>query len=615
MKHKLFLLSSLFLLSCSSKTLLENPSKNTPLSLPFQIHNPSDSIQVRHIASPSLALLDLAAYYQNPIQLQEDIEKPAEYQGLQEDHALNAEAFGALDSLCLDAPDFLENTQPVAYEPFYKHLEKEKGDSLYKILKGIEAKKWGEEAVFRPLQKVTKLWGIQNKDALEWWIEVQSAAWVQRPTFWARLQFKMDAIDADSLKKYQNTVLEAEDVLIWAKTLSSYWYPTLNTDLEMHTPKAPWNSYHPYFIIKGNPMGKAIYFAFEIQNIKDEVKEELPDAPASQSNLLKAIDTSSRHRNQSLAMLGQCDFSPEVQNFQIQVKKILDSLPKEQNAFERGGMLWFKRNLQYVLSDTISAQDSLHNPLPRLLELKAYLDSLNIQLLVVPIPVKEEIYPEFLIPQTPANLCVNPNGRDFTKNLLEAGLDVLDLYPALMLAKSGDRPPHYLYQRYDTHFETTGLLASLEHLAARITEYDWYPRLNPQVGHLQIKDTLITREGDLIAHLPSIEQIQYKADTLAVHKIYQNDKAYVAPKNAPILLMGDSFTGVFESIDQKSGGPASLLAYAIGLDVQVLTSWGGGPSVRHRLKRLKNELDSKHLVIYMMTARDFWQSPMEWDAL
>src|SRR5690554_7258558 len=110
MKHKLFLLSSLFLLSCSSKTLLENPSKNTPLSLPFQIHNPSDSIQVRHIASPSLALLDLAAYYQNPIQLQEDIEKPAEYQGLQEDHALNAEALDDMDSLCLDVTCCLDNT-------------------------------------------------------------------------------------------------------------------------------------------------------------------------------------------------------------------------------------------------------------------------------------------------------------------------------------------------------------------------------------------------------------------------------------------------------------------------------------------------------------------------
>ena len=115
--------------------------------------------------------------------------------------------------------------------------------------------------------------------------------------------------------------------------------------------------------------------------------------------------------------------------------------------------------------------------------------------------------------------------------------------------------------------------------------------------------------------MPDKEKSKYAADTLAGMKIYKGDKAYKGGKNAPILLMGDSFTGVFESVDQKSGGPGSLLAYATGLDVQVLTSWGGGPGVRARLKKMKKDMLSKRLVIYMMTARDYWQSPMEWDGL
>ena len=52
-----------------------------------------------------------------------------------------------------------------------------------------------------------------------------------------------------------------------------------------------------------------------------------------------------------------------------------------------------------------------------------------------------------------------------------------------------------------------------------------------------------------------------------------------------------------------------------GLNVQVLTSWGGGPGVYHRMMKMKKDMQSKRLVIYMMTARDFWQSPMEWDGL
>ena len=319
---------------------------------------------------------------------------------------------------------------------------------------------------------------------------------------------------------------------------------------------------------------------------------------------------------QTLAALeGTCPANDATAKFRDALKKKLAKLPKEQNAWAANEMLWFRRNANYLLADKITAQDSLHNPLPRLLELKKYLDSLNVQLLVVPVPVKEEIYGERLVEGTAADLCVNPAGREFTREMLAAGLDVLDLYPALMAAKSGDEPPHYSYQRYDTHWALPGMLAALEQLAARVTQYSWYAESGAQPGSLTMQEMVTLREGDLVAHLPDAEKSKYPADTLAAMKVFKGSEPYKGGKNSPILLMGDSFTGVFESVDQKSGGPGSLLAFATGLDVQVLTSWGGGPGVYHRMMKMKKDMQSKRLVIYMMTARDFWQSPMEWDAL
>ena len=66
--------------------------------------------------------------------------------------------------------------------------------------------------------------------------------------------------------------------------------------------------------------------------------------------------------------------------------------------------------------------------------------------------------------------------------MLESGLDVIDLYPILKAAKAGDQPPSFLFQRYDTHWATTGLLASLEAIAARITQYAWYEKAGPTPG-------------------------------------------------------------------------------------------------------------------------------------
>ena len=336
----------------------------------------------------------------------------------------------------------------------------------------------------------------------------------------------------------------------------------------------------------------------------------------------RALDTTSDARLQTLASLeGSCPANAETAKFRATLEKTLAKLPKEQNAWATAGatpaesFLWFRRNANYLLADKITGQDSLHNPLPRLLELKHYLDSIGVQLLVVPVPVKEEIYAERLVAGTPADLCVNPAGREFTREMLAAGLDVLDIYPALMAAKAGDEPPHFSYQRYDTHWSLPGMLAAMEQLAARVTQYSWYGDAGAKPGSLNMQETTTMREGDLVAHLPDAEKAKYTADTLPAMKIFKGTEPYKGGKNASILLMGDSFTGVFESVDQKSGGPGSLLAYATGLDVQVLTSWGGGPGVYHRMMKMKKDMQSKRLVIYMMTARDFWQSPMEWDAL
>jgi len=382
-------------------------------------------------------------------------------------------------------------------------------------------------------------------------------------------------------------------------------------------------------VMRGNPMGKPMWIAFEVPAFRLTAEQlrakAVADSLAAAGEVIpvnRVLDRDSSFRLQTLASLeGSCPANAETAKFRTALEETLAKLPKEQNAWATAGaspaetFLWFRRNANYLLADKITGQDSLHNPLPRLLELKNYLDSIGVQLLVVPVPVKEEIYGERLVAGTPADLCVNPAGREFTREMLAAGLDVLDIYPALMAAKAGDEPPHFSYQRYDTHWALPGMLAAMEQLAARVTQYAWYGDAGAQPGSLNMQETTTMREGDLVAHLPDADKAKYPADTLPVMKILKGAEPYKGGKNAPILLMGDSFTGVFESVDQKSGGPGSLLAYATGLDVQVLTSWGGGPGVYHRMMKMKKDMQSKRLVIYMMTARDFWQSPMEWDAL
>ena len=602
-------------------------SQSVPTTL-FETKKVGDDRQVRVVEKPTLAALDFAAYYSNPIRLAGKDEKPENYTGKMAAVTVAEYPFPMLSSVSESEPAVVARRAPLAWEPLSKILYAQVGnDSLGALLNAIESVKWDEPEVFRAFQTVSRLWGVPLSDgSVEWWVEVTPAAWTGRKAFYGKLNLVSHGETAEILNYYLTAEMNAEDAMNWARTLSSYWYPTLNTDLEVHTPGAPWESLEssrPFAVMRGNPMGTPMWIAFEVPDFRlsDEAlrARAVADSLAAAGEVVpvnRTLDTSSAFRLQTLAALeGTCPANDATAKFRDALTKKLAKLPKEQNAWAANEMLWFRRNANYLLADKITAQDSLHNPLPRLLELKKYLDSLNVQLLVVPVPVKEEIYGERLVEGTAADLCVNPAGREFTREMLAAGLDVLDLYPALMAAKAGDEPPHYSYQRYDTHWALPGMLAALEQLAARITQYSWYAESGAQPGSLTMQEMVTLREGDLVAHLPDAEKSKYPADTFAAMKVFKGSEPYKGGKNSPILLMGDSFTGVFESVDQKSGGPGSLLAFATGLDVQVLTSWGGGPGVYHRMMKMKKDMQSKRLVIYMMTARDFWQSPMEWDAL
>ena len=612
--------------SAESRPAALPPQPSTPVTV-FEMRFLNADKQVRVVNKPTLAALDFAAYFNNPIRLAGKEDKPENYTGKMASAKLAEYPFPMLESLSEYEPEAVAGRQPLAWEPLAKILYAQTGnDSLAQVLNSVEAVKWDEPDVFRAFQTVTRMWGVPLSDgSVDWWVEVMPAQWTERSVFYGKLKLSSKGETAEILNYYLTGEMNIDDAMNWARTLSSYWYPTLNTDLEPHTAGAPWegDKNRPFAVMRGNPMGSPMWVAFEVPafRLSDEAlrAKRTADSLAEAGEVVpvnRVLDTNSAFRLETLASLeGSCPENAATKKFRESLSKKLKNLPKEQNAWANGDMLWFRRNANYLLADKITKQDSLHNPLPRLLELKKYLDSLNVQLLVVPVPVKEEIYGERLVDGTAADLCVNPAGREFTREMLAAGLDVLDLYPALMAAKSGDEPPHYSYQRYDTHWALPGMLAAMELLASRVTQYSWYAESGAQPGSLNLQETKTLREGDLVAHLPDAEKSKYPADTLSVMKIFKGTEAYKGGKNSPILLMGDSFTGVFESVDQKSGGPGSLLAYATGLDVQVLTSWGGGPGVYHRMMKMKKDMQSKRLVIYMMTARDFWQSPMEWDGL
>ncbi len=81
-----------------------------------------------------------------------------------------------------------------------------------------------------------------------------------------------------------------------------------------------------------------------------------------------------------------------------------------------------------------------------------------------------------------------------------------------------------------------------------------------------------------------------------------------------MVVLGDSFTGVYELMDCEHAGVSAHLAKELGIPTDLVMSYGGGPNVRSKLlRRGEAALGSKKLVVWMMTARDLYDFADGWE--
>ena len=86
--------------------------------------------------------------------------------------------------------------------------------------------------------------------------------------------------------------------------------------------------------------------------------------------------------------------------------------------------------------------------------------------------------------------------------------------------------------------------------------------------------------------------------------------------DSPIVVLGDSFTGVYELTDAEHAGVSAHIARGVSYPTDLVMSYGGGPNVRQKLmRRGAAALDQKKLVIWMMTSRDLFDYWENWEPL
>jgi len=258
------------------------------------------------------------------------------------------------------------------------------------------------------------------------------------------------------------------------------------------------------------------------------------------------------------------------------------------------------------------------DPLPAILDFHRQLKKMGVELLIVPVPPKSIIYPDFLsdsltISSENPPLRIDKEMQTFYQLLRKEGIQVLDL-TSLFMANRFHREGA-LFCKQDTHWSGNGCVLAAKRIREEIQNRLWLKKI-PRSGYMNELKSL-TIEGDL---WKALGDKNLSREILSVRQVGTRSagtlKSIAPDLKSPVLLVGDSHNLVFhagEDMQASGAGLPDQLALELGFPVDLAAVRGSGATparvnLLRRAQREPNYWKNKKLVIWCFAAREFTQS-------
>ncbi len=300
------------------------------------------------------------------------------------------------------------------------------------------------------------------------------------------------------------------------------------------------------------------------------------------------------------------------------VLKDMNSRP-ETRIRDFNGHLMHAFDISYVLADSFlkngraGSTDAPVKQFSLVVDFYEQLKRRGIDLIFIPVPVTTEMIPDVLASHAPEPGKSNaPQRSEYLLALLDAGVEVIDLYPGLY--REQERNGDTLCLLDDTHWNQLGIKESARQIAERLSRYDFVSRASGTEKRYHTQIIQAERRGDLARGLPEAELAKYPPRLYTLEQVTDEQGVpYEDDEESPILIAGDSFTYLFAD---NHAGISAHIAKEIGMPVARMSSPRGGPSVPRTLARQgKDYIDKRRVVVWIMASRyllnsraDDWQT-------
>jgi hypothetical protein len=246
------------------------------------------------------------------------------------------------------------------------------------------------------------------------------------------------------------------------------------------------------------------------------------------------------------------------------------------------GWYFFKPGLNYMLARADARMNATNDPVAAIVDFRDQLAARGIQLMVMPIPNKDSIYPGRLSSRIESGrTVVAPRTRELMAKLRAANVEVVDVFEAFRQAreKNGDESRSALYLAQDTHWSPAGVDLVAKLVARRLTALGW---VQPGgVDYLE-KPAPTPRLGDIVRMLqtPQIDRAVAPENVAAFQVARaENAQLYKDDPNAEVVVIGDSFMRIYQEDQPMAAGFIAHLAKELKQPVLSLVNDGGGSTL------------------------------------
>ncbi|MEW6332648.1 MAG: hypothetical protein AB1558_00090 [Thermodesulfobacteriota bacterium] len=292
------------------------------------------------------------------------------------------------------------------------------------------------------------------------------------------------------------------------------------------------------------------------------------------------------------------------------------------------GWLFFGPELRFVSSGVFwgapaakvsrATKPEFADPLPAIVDFHRQLKKMGIELLMVPVPPKSVIYPDFLsdrltMAREKPPVRIDTELQAFYRILEKEGIAVLDLTPYFLANRF--HADGALFCRQDTHWSGNGAVLAARKIREAIDGRPWLKAI-PKTAYQSVWKS-VAIAGDLWR---GAGEKGFPQEVLPIRQVglaAPGGPKPVAPDlKSPVILVGDSHNLVFHAGDDmhtRDAGLPDQLALELGFSVDLAGVRGSGatPARVNLLRRAQRDPDywkRKKLVIWCFASREFTQS-------